>query len=73
MYGKDDSLKMSSETEKSSKNYNLRLIDTLYSQVPAFTDVFDEETWYVFVICFVTGTLVVAFILSRFITIKAID
>lgn len=72
MYGKDTSLKMESQT-KSSKNYNLRLIDMLYSQVPAFTDVFDEETWYVFVICFVAGTFLVAFILSRFITIKPVE
>ncbi|XP_014476223.1 PREDICTED: uncharacterized protein LOC106745279 [Dinoponera quadriceps] len=56
-----------------SKGYNIRLIDTLYSQVPAFTDVFDEETWYTFVICFVAGTFLVAFILSRFITIHPVD
>jgi len=72
MYEKEDNLKMASQTE-SSKNYNLRLIDMLYSQVPAFTDVFDEETWYVFVICFVAGTFLVAFILSRFITIKPVE
>ncbi|KOX68334.1 hypothetical protein WN51_07072 [Melipona quadrifasciata] len=53
-----------------SKNYNMKLIDTLYNQVPAFTDVFDEETWYIFVACFVAGTFLVAFILSRFITLK---
>jgi len=72
MYEKEDNLKTASQTG-SSKNYNLRLIDMLYSQVPAFTDVFDEETWYVFVICFVAGTFLVAFILSRFITIKPVE
>jgi len=72
MNEKEDNLKMASQTG-SSKNYNLRLIDMLYSQVPAFTDVFDEETWYVFVICFVAGTFLVAFILSRFITIKPVE
>lgn len=72
MYGKEDNLNMASQTG-SSKNYNLRLIDMLYSQVPAFTDVFDEETWYVFVICFVASTFLVAFILSRFITIKPVE
>ncbi|XP_076246693.1 uncharacterized protein LOC143186799 [Calliopsis andreniformis] len=56
-----------------SKNYNMKLIDTLYNQVPAFTDVFDEETWYIFVACFVAGTFLVAFILSRFITLKPVD
>lgn len=56
-----------------NKDYNMKLIDTLYNQVPAFTDVFDEETWYIFVCCFVTGTLMVAFILSRFITLKPVE
>jgi len=72
MYGEEDNLNMASRTGN-SKDYNLRLIDMLYSQVPAFTDVFDEETWYVFVICFVAGTFLVAFILSRFITIKPVE
>lgn len=56
-----------------SKNYNMKLIDTLYNQVPAFTDVFDEETWYIFVGCFIIGTFLVAFILSRFITLKPVE
>ncbi|EFN86202.1 hypothetical protein EAI_11290, partial [Harpegnathos saltator] len=51
----------------------IRLIDTLYSQVPAFTDVFDEDTWYIFVIYFVASTFLVAFILSRFITLHPVD
>lgn len=63
---------MASDTAN-SKNYNMKLIDTLYNQVPAFTDVFDEETWYIFVACFVAGTLFVAFILSRFITLKPVE
>ncbi|OXU24155.1 hypothetical protein TSAR_015935 [Trichomalopsis sarcophagae] len=41
------------------KGYSMKLIDTLYSHVPAFTDIFDEETWYIFVTCFVTFTIVV--------------
>lgn len=55
------------------EGYNLKVIDSLYSQVPAFTDIFDEETWYVFVICFVVGTVIVAFIVSRFVTIKPVE
>jgi hypothetical protein len=54
-------------------DYSMKLIDTLYSHVPAFTDIFDEETWYIFVTCFVAITILVVFILSRFITIKPID
>merc|ERR1712126_184020 len=30
--------------------------------VPAFTDIFDEETFYLFVVFFVIGTLIVAYI-----------
>lgn len=55
------------------KDYNLRLIDTIYEQVPAFTDLFDEDTWYIFAACFVAGTCVLAFLLSRFVTIQPVD
>ncbi|XP_033210105.1 uncharacterized protein LOC117168501 [Belonocnema kinseyi] len=55
------------------KDYNLKLIDTLYKNVPAFTDVFDEETWYTFVGCFVAGTIMLAFILSKFVKLKPVD
>ncbi|XP_076168952.1 uncharacterized protein LOC143147528 [Ptiloglossa arizonensis] len=56
-----------------NKNYNMKLIDTVYNQMPAFTDVFDEETWYIFVACFVAGTFLVAFILSKFIILKPVE
>lgn len=56
-----------------TKDYGIKLIEHFYSKVPAFTDVFDEETWYVFVTCFVAGTILLAFILSRFITIKPVE
>lgn len=57
---------------KNKKGYNIQLIDHLYNQVPAFTDLFDEETWYIFVACFVAFTIAIAFLLSRFITIKPV-
>lgn len=53
-----------------SKNYNLKLIDHLYNQLPAFTDVFTEEIFYTTVVIFVISTILIAFILSRFITLK---
>lgn len=53
--------------------YNIKLINNFYNQMPAFTEVFDEETWYAFVICFVVGTIAVVFLLSRFITIRPVD
>lgn len=53
--------------------YNIKVIDNLYNQVPSFTDIFDEETWYIFVACFVASTAVIVFIISRFVTIKPVD
>lgn len=55
------------------KGYSMKIIDIIYNKVPAFTDIFDEETWYTFVICFVALTITVVFILSRFITLKPVD
>lgn len=58
---------------KTERHYQVKLIDTIYDQIPAFTDLFDEETWYMFVGCFIATTIVVVFILSRFITIKPVE
>lgn len=57
---------------KSNKG-NLKVIEEIYNQIPAFTDVFSEDTFYVFVVFFVLSTILVAFILSRFITIKPVE
>lgn len=52
---------------------HIDFIEKIYGEMPSFTDVFDEETFYVFVVCFVLATFLIAFILSRFIKIKPID
>lgn len=52
---------------------HIDFIDQIYAQMPSFTDVFTEETFYIFVICFVLGTLLIAFTLSRCITIKPVE
>ena len=52
---------------------NLDVIEKIYNEIPAFTDIFTEETFYVFAFWFVCGTILVAFILSRYITIKPVD
>jgi len=52
---------------------SMKMIENMYSQVPAFTDIFDEETFYIFVVFFVIGTLIVAYIGSRVITIKPVE
>ncbi|XP_050524468.1 uncharacterized protein LOC126896065 [Daktulosphaira vitifoliae] len=55
------------------EHYTTTIINNFYNQLPAFTDVFDEESWYLFVICFVTFTLIVVYILSKFIKLQPVD
>lgn len=55
------------------EHYTTTIISGFYNQLPAFTDVFDEESWYLFVICFVAFTLVVVYILSKFIKLQPVD
>ncbi|XP_055372831.1 uncharacterized protein LOC129606511 [Condylostylus longicornis] len=52
---------------------NLDVIEKIYHEIPAFTDVFTEESFYVFAFWFVIATVLVAVILSRFITIRPVD
>ncbi|XP_068626256.1 uncharacterized protein [Battus philenor] len=56
-----------------SNKGNLHVVEEIYNQIPAFTDVFSEDTFYMFVVIFVLSTILVAFILSRFITIKPVE
>lgn len=51
----------------------LAVVEQIYQDIPAFTDIFTEESFYTFAFCFVCATIVMAFILSRFITIKPVD
>lgn len=55
------------------KGGHVDVIERIYNDLPAFTDVFTEETFYIFAACFAMTTILVAFILSRFVTIKPID
>lgn len=55
------------------KKHSLDLIERMYKDMPAFTDIFTEETFYIFAGCLVLSTIVIAFVLSRFITIKPVD
>ncbi|XP_047985422.1 uncharacterized protein LOC125225653 [Leguminivora glycinivorella] len=58
---------------RNTKGGFLQVVEEFYSHIPAFTDVFSEDTFYVFVVIFVMSTILVAFILSRFVTIKPVD
>lgn len=56
-----------------AKKHNLDIIERIYKDLPAFTDVFTEETFYIFAGCLVLSSILVAFLLSRFITLKPVD
>lgn len=61
--------------QKDTKRHpgTVQWIEFFYNEIPSFTDIFTEETFYIFVVCFVTATIILAAILSRFIKIRAID
>ena len=56
-----------------NKDYNVQLVKKLYSYVPAFTDVFDEESWYIFISGFVGVTVIVFILLAKFVKLKPVD
>ncbi|RWS24495.1 putative mitochondrial 50S ribosomal protein L53-like protein [Leptotrombidium deliense] len=58
---------------KKSYHASVQIFRNIYGSLPHFSDVFDEESFYVFVVLFVLATIAVAVILSRFITLKESD
>lgn len=54
-------------------DWQKEIVRRFNDQIPSFTDVFDEDTFYLAAFLFVLGTLVVAFILSRFVTIHPVS
>jgi len=59
--------------EKKSTKAVMQAVDRLFDHVPAFVDVFDEETFYMFAGVFVGLTCIAAFTASRYIKIKHRD
>lgn len=56
---------------QSSKKFDrLALANHIYGKIPAFTDIFDEETFYITAFFVVLGSILVAVILSRFVKLK---
>lgn len=49
------------------------IIQRMSGWIPKFTDIFDEESFYIFAFVVVVLAIVVAIIASRFITIKDSD
>lgn len=58
---------------KYGKGGHMDIIERIYNDIPAFTDVFTEESFYVFAVGFTLITIIGAFVLSRFITIKPVE
>lgn len=52
---------------------SLQMFNDAYDSLPYFTDIFDEESFYIFAALFTLASIVAAFILSRYITIKEAD
>ena len=46
------------------------IVRTLSGWIPKFTDLFDEETFYIFAILVVLASIVAVIVLSRYVKIK---
>lgn len=52
---------------------SIQLWTRAYSNVPAFLDVFDEETFYITAAVITVSTFVVAMLLARYVKIKEVE
>ena len=62
-----------SETDFNSAKSAMKTINRFYEQTPAFQDVFDEDSFYVFAFAFTIGTIVMAIFASKHIKLKCRD
>ena len=60
---------MGSEKHSAGK----RFIDITSKYIPKFTDIFDEESFYIFAFCFTILCFILGFVLSRYIKINDVD
>jgi hypothetical protein len=51
----------------------MEAVDRFYEKLPAFEDIFDEESFYTFAALFTIASIVLAFLASRYITLKEKD
>ncbi|OWA52942.1 hypothetical protein BV898_17384 [Hypsibius exemplaris] len=58
---------------KQPKTPNMDMANSIYEKLPAFTDIFDEETFYITAIAVVIGAFLAAFIMSRFVKLDVSD
>lgn len=64
---------MAHGTNKRGFKASMQIFNDVYESLPYFTDVFDEESFYIFAAVFTLASVLIAFILSRYITIKETD
>ncbi|CAH8576457.1 unnamed protein product [Schistosoma haematobium] len=60
---------------KKKRSVATELVQRASSILPAFTDIFDEETFYIFFICLVILSFIIAFSIAKYfdVTIKDAD
>lgn len=49
------------------------MFESAYESVPSFTDIFDEESFYLFATIVFASTIAFVFFLSRKVTIREVD
>jgi len=52
---------------------DLNIFNKIYSSIPAFNDLFDEQTFYMFALILTLSSIVFVVILSRFIKLKEVN
>lgn len=60
-------------TRKQSASATREILRWINANTPRFTDIFDEDTFYMTAFLMVIGSILVAFILSRVVTLRPID
>lgn len=53
--------------------HSAQLFSRLYSNLPGFTDIFDEETFYITAAAVTIVTLIVTMVLARYVKIKEVE
>lgn len=51
-------------------SHKVKILEKLSKHLPSFTDIFDEESFYIFVFFFVVATIIGAVYLARRVEIK---
>ena len=64
---------MRNEGKPRSGRMAMEAVDRIYEKLPAFEDIFDEDSFYTFAAVFTVVSILLAFLASRYITLKEKD